>query len=127
MKGKKILLVDDDIDLISAITLVLTNSGYEVTSAYNGKEGFKKALAEQPDLIVLDVMMSTHSEGFDIARDLRKVEATKKTPIILLTSVNTTVPFKFEPDATYLPVNIFLEKPVTPADLLVQIKKVLED
>jgi len=127
MKGKKILLVDDDIDLISAITLVLTNSGYEVTSAYNGKEGYKKAQAEQPDLIVLDVMMSTHSEGFDIARDLRKVEATKKTPIILLTSVNTTVPFKFEPDATYLPVNIFLEKPVTPADLLVQIKKVLED
>ncbi len=127
MKGKKILLVDDDIDLISAITLVLTNSGYEVTSAYNGKEGFKKAQAEQPDLIVLDVMMSTHSEGFDIARDLRKVEATKKTPIILLTSVNTTVPFKFEPDATYLPVNIFLEKPVTPADLLVQIKKVLGD
>ncbi len=127
MKGKKILLVDDDIDLISAITLELTNSGYEVTSAYNGKEGFKKAQAEQPDLIVLDVMMSTHSEGFDIARDLRKVEATKKTPIILLTSVNTTVPFKFEPDATYLPVNIFLEKPVTPADLLVQIKKVLED
>ncbi len=127
MKGKKILLVDDDIDLISAITLVLTNSGYEVSSAYNGKEGFKKAQAEQPDLIVLDVMMTTHSEGFDIARDLRKVEATKKTPIILLTSVNTTVPFKFEPDATYLPVNIFLEKPVTPADLLVQIKKVLGD
>ncbi|MDI6727003.1 MAG: response regulator, partial [Smithellaceae bacterium] len=102
-----------------------TNKGYQVISAYNGKEGIKKALAENPDLIVLDVMMTTHSEGFDVSRELRKVPATKNTPIIMLTSVNTTVPFKFEPDATYLPVNIFLEKPVSPADLLLQIEAIL--
>lgn len=125
MKGKKVLLIDDDVDLISAYTAVLSNSGFEVSSAYGGKEGLKKAVAENPDVIVLDVMMATHSEGFDISRELRKVEATKKTPIILLTSVNTTVPFKFEPDETFLPVNVFLEKPVTPNDLISQINKLL--
>ncbi|MDZ4163841.1 MAG: response regulator [Smithellaceae bacterium] len=125
MEAKKILLIDDDVDIILANTTVLENKGYQVISAYNGKEGLKKALAENPDLIVLDVMMSTHSEGFDVSRELRKVPATKNTPIIMLTSVNTTVPFKFEPDATYLPVNIFLEKPVSPADLLLQIETIL--
>lgn len=125
MEAKKILLIDDDADLIMANTAVLTNKGYQVISAYSGKEGLKKALAESPDLIVLDVMMTTHSEGFDVSRELRKATATKNTPIIMVTSVNTTVPFKFEPDATYLPVNIFLEKPVAPADLLLQIETIL--
>ena len=124
-KTKKILLVDDDIDLIAMNRTVLEKNGYTVIEAYNGKEGIEKAKTELPDLIVLDVMMSTSSEGFDTARALRNQEETKNIPLLMLTSVNETVPFKYEPDETYLPVDRFLEKPLTPDKLISEIESMI--
>jgi CheY-like chemotaxis protein len=122
---KKVLLVDDDADLVAVNRAVLESRGYTVTAAHSGPAGLVKAKADAPDLIVLDVMMGTNSEGFDLARALRKDDATKAIPLIMVTSVNTTVPFKFEPDATYLPVDRFLEKPVAPEALLAEIQGIL--
>lgn len=124
-KTKKILLVDDDIDLIAMNKTVLEKNGYTVIEAYNGKEGIEMAKKELPDLIVLDVMMSTSSEGFDTARALRNQEETKNIPLLMLTSVNETVPFKYEPDETYLPVDRFLEKPLTPDKLIAEIESMI--
>ncbi|MDD5307965.1 MAG: response regulator [Deltaproteobacteria bacterium] len=123
--SKKVLLVDDDADLLSVNRAALEGKGYKVETAMNGKDGIKKAQDVRPDVIVLDVMMSTSSEGFDAARALRKSEETKRIPIIMLTSVNQTVPFKFEPDETYLPVSVFMEKPVKPDTLMKEINKLL--
>jgi len=122
---KQILLVDDDADLVETYRVVLEENGYKTCCAYNGRDGLDRALAEKPDLIVLDVMMATSSEGFDISRELRQKQQTKATPILMLTSVNTTVPFKFEADERWLPVDKFIEKPLAPDKLLKEVKQAL--
>jgi len=114
----KVLLVDDDVDLVEATKIVLESNGYEVVCAYNGKEGKDKAKAEKPNVIILDVMMTHKTEGFDTARELREDGETKDIPIIMLTAVNQEVPWKFEADSVWLPVDKFVEKPVEPDQLL---------
>ena len=123
---KRILVCDDDGDYVDIVSALLQNNGYEVDVAYNGEDCLEKVKANLPDLIMLDVMMSTKSEGFNVSRELRNSEQTKSIPIIMVTSVNETVPFRFEPDDTWLPVDSFLEKPAEPTKLLEEIRKKLE-
>lgn len=86
-KTKKILVTDDDIDVINILETILKNEGYEVITA-NGKiEGLEKMKAEKPDLAILDVMMSTHFEGFEMAKEIRETEEIKNIPILLQTSI----------------------------------------
>jgi CheY-like chemotaxis protein len=127
MKTKKtVLLVDDDADFVEMNRVVLENNGYRIVVAYNGTECLEKVRSEKPDLIILDVMMATQSEGFNVSRDLRNSEHTKNIPLIMVTSVNETVPFKFEPDDTWLPVDTFIEKPIAPERLLAEVNKRLK-
>jgi len=116
-KGK-VLLIDDDQDFVDMNKAVLEKDGYEVAVAYNGEQGMEKARNEAPQVIVLDVMMATRSEGFNVARELRSSPVTRGIPILLVTAINDTVPFKFEPDETWLPVEDVIEKPVPPERLL---------
>jgi CheY-like chemotaxis protein len=118
--AKKVLMIDDDREFIDAITNILDAKGYDVVSATDGKDGVAKAKKENPDIILLDVMMTTKSEGFDVARDLQKDAKLKSVPIILITGVRKemSLPFGFEPDETWLPVKGVLEKPVKPDVLL---------
>ena len=85
--ANKILIVDDERDFVEINRATLESKGYKVVAAYNGKEGLEKALKEKPDLIVLDVMMTTKTEGFDVSRKMRAYEELKKTPIIMLTAI----------------------------------------
>jgi len=123
--AKKVLMIDDDPEFIEAITNVLDAKGYEVVSASNGKDGVEKAKAENPDIILLDVMMTTKSEGFDVAREIHKDESAKNIPVIILTGIRKamSLPFGFEPDETWLPVKEVLEKPVKPEVLLKAIEE----
>ena len=123
--AKKVLMIDDDPEFVEAITNILDAKGYDVVSANDGKDGVAKAKQEKPDIILLDVMMTTKSEGFDVARELSKDVNLKGTPVIMLTGVRKemNLPFGFEPDADWLPVKAFLEKPVKPETLL----KTIED
>jgi len=123
--AKKVLMIDDDPEFIEAITNVLDAKGYEVVSASNGKDGVEKAKAENPDIILLDVMMTTESEGFDVAREMAKDESAKNIPVIILTGIRKamSLPFGFEPDETWLPVKEVLEKPVKPEVLLKAIEE----
>ena len=122
---KKVLLVDDDGAFVEVNKTLLEKKGYEVLTAFNGRECMEKLNVSKPDVIVLDVMMTRMGEGFDVSRDLRNSEQFKGIPIIMLTGVNQTVPFKFEPDPVWLPVDTFLEKPVKPERLLEEVKKAL--
>ncbi len=122
---RKILLVDDDADFVEINKAVLEKNGYEVIAAYNGAECLEKTRSESPDLIVLDVMMATQSEGFNVSRDLRNCEHTKDIPILMVTSINETVPYKFERDDTWLPVDSFIEKPIEPQQLLEKVASML--
>lgn len=116
----KILIVDDDADFVDAMTSILESKGYGVISASNGTEGFAKAKETSPDLMLLDVMMSTKTEGFDLARNLKSENSTKDIPVIMITGIrkDMNLPFGFEPDPDYLPVKALLEKPIKPDELI---------
>jgi DNA-binding response OmpR family regulator len=128
MASSSILIIDDDQDLTSALKTVLENSQYSVRVAGNPDEGMVKLNAEKPDLIILDVMMTTWQDGFEMARSLKKNDEFKAIPILMLTGVedNTGLEFKSEAgDKEWLPVETFLDKPVDPATLLAEVKKLL--
>jgi CheY-like chemotaxis protein len=113
-------MIDDDPEFIEATAGILSARGYEVDSAPNGKVGVAKAKIKKPDIILLDVMMTTKTEGFDVARELHKNKELANVPVILLTGVKRemNLPFGFEPDEAWLPVKGVLEKPVRPDVLL---------
>ncbi len=120
-----ILLVDDDQDLIEMNKTVLAQRGHSVSVAYSAAEARKVALADPPDIAVLDVMMEDKTVGFDLARRLH--ELWPKMPLIMLTGIRKemNLGFTFEPDATWLPVSKFMEKPVNPRVLADEIDNFL--
>lgn len=115
---KTVLLVDDDADFVELSRSLLEESGYAVRVAYSGKQCREEVAARRPDLIILDMVMENAGEGFDLARELRNAERTKGIPLVMITSVNDAIPFRLEPDRTWLPVDALLEKPVDPHLLL---------
>jgi len=130
MENAKILIVDDDLDLIKALKVMLESENYSVSIASDPIEGMEKVKAEQPDLIVLDVMMSTWQDGFEMARELKKdSQFIKNIPILMLTGVKgkTGIDFKSTAgDPTWCPVDGFLDKPVEPEVLLTAVRKLLQ-
>lgn len=118
--AKRVLMIDDDPEFVEAISNLLDARGYMVESASNGKDGVVKARDINPDIILLDVMMTTKSEGFDTARAMQEDEKIKNIPIVMITGVRKemNLPFGFEPDEEWLPVKAVLEKPVKPELLL---------
>ena len=121
----KILVIDDDPDIITAARLCLEAAGHEVIEAQNGTEGLEKIQAIHPDLIILDVMMDTTTEGFQLTLQLRNPDPTSaykeycEIPILMLTSIHSTTPLRFGPTEDYLPVEEFIDKPIEP-DVLVE-------
>lgn len=84
---KKILIVDDDIDVITAIETILTKAGYEVFSAMNKKEGIEMLRSVKPNLAILDVMMTTHFEGFELAQEILNNPDFKDIPFLMQSSI----------------------------------------
>jgi len=127
MPAKKIMIIDDDIDLVEALRLTLEDAGFEVIDAQEGKKGLDKMIKDKPDLVILDVMMGTQDEGFHIAYQMRNNDEIKDIPIIMLTAVGQETGFTFdkEKDEDFLPVEEFLEKPVDPDKLLEVVKSTM--
>ncbi len=123
----KILIIDDDKDFQDALRLVLEDHGFDVISAYDPEEGTEKVQSEKPDLVILDVLMPSNYEGFDVARKIREELKMKELPILLLTAVHTEkkVPYRFAPHEEYLPVDYFMDKPVEPDVLLEKVNELL--
>lgn len=121
MANGKILIVDDDPDIVEAMKVVLSNKGYQVSSAQDSDVAEACLAKDVPDLIILDVMMRSPQEGFGFARWLHKNDAYKNIPVLMLSGVKgeTGIDFKSEAgDDAWLPVTAFLDKPVKP-DVLV--------
>jgi CheY-like chemotaxis protein len=118
----KILLVDDDVDLVEQNRLVLESRGHEVAAAYSATEA-KDALSEAPaDVVVMDVMMESPTAGLELARWVH--QQFPKMPAIMVSGVHekTGSPFRFEPDPQWLPIVKFLDKPVSPVRLAEEIE-----
>lgn len=119
--AKKILIVDDDPDVVLATRMPLESAGYEVYEAASEEEGMAAVEAVMPDLIVLDVMMDTHTAGFQLAMRLHGPDAKPQhvhIPIVMVTAVHQTTAIRFGPDEDYLPVQAFVNKPIQPKKLL---------
>jgi len=128
MEQAKIVIVDDDQDIRDSLQAILESRQYTVLTAANKTEGMEKIRAEKPDLTMLDVMMETWQDGFEMARELRKDPNLKDMPILMLTGVKdkTGIDFKSSAgDPTWLPVDGYLEKPVEPNTLLAEVEKLL--
>ncbi|MCD4684351.1 MAG: response regulator [Anaerolineae bacterium] len=124
----KILIIDDDPDVVLALRMPLESAGYEVQDAHSQASGLVAVEDFKPDLIILDVMMDTHTAGFQLAITLHGPEAKeehKAIPILMVTAVHQTTPLRFGPDEDYLPVDGFVDKPVNPKALLDEIKNLL--
>jgi DNA-binding response OmpR family regulator len=119
----KILIVDDDPDIIDAGRLVLEREGFEVEGAPNRAVGMRRLEETRPDLLILDVMMEEPDDGLRMARDIRKGGNT--VPIIMLTSVNAAMGLNIDKDEEMVPVEEFQSKPVDPQTLVAKVKKLL--
>ena len=122
---KKIMIIDDDIDLVEAMRITLETDDYEVIDAQDGQKGLEILKKERPDLLILDVMMGTLDEGFHVAYQIRNDEEIKDIPILMINAVGAQTGFEFDMqrDEDFLPVNEFIEKPVNPQVLLDTVKR----
>ncbi len=133
MINQKILIIDDDPDIVEAMRMPLEANAYNVIAANSGKDGLKMAKEEIPDLIILDVMMETDTEGFHVVYELRSEEQAseykdcKNIPILMITAISQKKDMIFSPekDDTFLPVNSFIEKPIQPKVLLEKVAELL--
>ena len=131
MANEKILVIDDDPDLVEVIRLTLKASGFQVFSAANSGQGLARVKEINPDLIILDVMMDYTTEGFQVTLALRSPDpesefaAYRDKPILMLTAIHSTTPLRFTPEEDYLPVDDFVEKPIEPADLVAKVEALL--
>ena len=119
----KILIVDDDPDVLDAWRLVLEKEGYQIATASTRAEGMAKVEEYQPDLLILDVMMEEPDDGIAMAQDLRRQG--HSFPILMLTSIGTVTGFEFGPDEEVVPVDEFQSKPIDPTTFVAKVGKLL--
>jgi DNA-binding response OmpR family regulator len=120
----KIMVVDDDPDVVDACRLILEKVGHEVVSANNRKDGMEKIQKSRPELLILDVMMEEADDGIQLARELRLSKET--FPILMLTSISKVLGMDFSKDNEMIPVNEFVEKPVEPDALIKKVEELLK-
>jgi len=120
---KRILIVDDERDIVKVLVIRLQSSGYEVISAFDGAQGVFMAHKEKPDLIILDIRMPA-GDGFSVAERLKRSSHTWTIPIIFLTGSPET---EAEGRAMELGARFFIKKPYDPEELLDAVKRALEE
>jgi DNA-binding response OmpR family regulator len=128
MEGQpKLLVVDDDPDILDAITIILATQPYTIDTARDGVECVDKVRADIPDLIILDLLMPK-KDGFAVVRELRENPKYAKVPILILTSVREDASRRRYELETGLAMDVqdYVEKPISPMDLLDRVKKLLE-
>ena len=129
--GADILIVEDDKDLVNTLRIILESKKYGVRTAFNGKEGYKMIEEKVPDLIILDVMMSTDTDGFDLAFKLKNISEYHDVPILMVTSFPQKMAEKGPENFQHIlgeqwPVTKFLEKPLDPDELLSSVEEILK-
>ncbi|MEW6006051.1 MAG: response regulator [Stygiobacter sp.] len=124
---KKILLVDDDVDLLEQNKLLLESKGFQVITAENSKDGMKLFYKELPDAAILDLMMEQMDSGFILSYKIKKTEHGKKIPVFILTSATYETGYKFsvttDEEKEWLKCDGILNKPVAVDELIAKIEK----
>lgn len=124
---KKILVVDDDIDLLDHIAMILKADGYDVITAQGQKEGEDAILSAIPDLAILDLMMENLDSGFVLCHQIKRLYP--ETPVIILTAVKSATGVDLTPKssgaASWVQADLMLDKPVRPEQLRNEVKRLL--
>ena len=130
MKGKneaKVLVVDDEPDMVEMLTIMLENASYDVVAAYDGKEGIEKAKEEKPDIIILDLMMP-EMDGFEACKEMKNDPTLADIPILVLTAISQRLSHSRYAKNLGLGLESddYIDKPVDPNVLLKRIAMLLE-
>ncbi|RJP46090.1 MAG: response regulator [Desulfobacteraceae bacterium] len=130
-KPYEILVVDDDMDIRDSLQIILEKNGYKVRLAKNGAEALKELNVKKPDLMILDIMMSTDTEGFDLAFELKNTPAFSNLPIVMLTSFMEKVREEGPDQFQHIlgeewPAKWLFEKPIDSAKLLKKLDGILK-
>ncbi|MEJ5377854.1 MAG: response regulator [bacterium] len=130
--GGDILIIDDDRDLVASMKIILESRGFKVRTAHDGKEGYSRILEKPPDLILLDVMMNTDTEGFDLAARLKGDARFAAIPIIMTTGFPQKMAEQGPESFQHIlgmewPVAHLLEKPIEPEELLAAVEAFLKE
>lgn len=125
MPKAKILIVDDDPDFVEYLRTVLESADYAVVSAGNSDQGMLTLLREKPDLVVLDVIMSSVLDGLSMSQRMAENPALSHVPVIMVTSIANTDYLALFPTDESIHIDAFLTKPIAPAELLRQIGRLI--
>jgi Lrp/AsnC family transcriptional regulator for asnA, asnC and gidA len=120
-----ILVIDDDPDFVEFCHMVLEPSGYRVISAANGEQGLQAMRQEQPDLVILDVMMSGILDGLHASMQMKAERGLKHTPVLMISSITSSDYAAMFPTDEYVPVENFISKPVNPEHLLQEVRRLV--
>ena len=123
MAGEKILIVDDEVDLVETLSFRLEAAGYKALAAHDGLEGLNKARAEKPDLIILDVMMPK-MDGYQVCRLLKFDQKLKTTPIIMLTARGQE---QDKQTGNQVGADAYMTKPFDSKQLLTKVEELLKN
>ncbi|MGC9398415.1 MAG: response regulator [Anaerolineae bacterium] len=123
---RKILIVDDDPDMVMANRVVLESAGYEVEEAASGAEALEKMRAELPDLVLMDVMMANPLDGYATTNKIADDPELREVPIVMVSSITSSQYAASFPTNQYLNIAEFISKPVDPETLLKKIKRYLK-
>ncbi|MBW7906455.1 MAG: response regulator [Phycisphaerae bacterium] len=117
--GQHIVLIDDDADVHHAVRLMLEPEGYRVTCCSTGPEGLEVIRRERPDLVLLDVMLASPSEGFHLAYELKADDVLRHIPIVMISAIGQRVGLDYarELGTDYVKAEAFIDKPFDAARL----------
>ena len=121
----KILVVDDDPDFCEWVRFVLEPQGYEIVTASDGQQGLRLAETAAPDLVLLDVIMSSVLDGLRMSQQMRESAACRNVPILMVTSIANTDYAELFPTDEYIHIDDFLSKPIAPQVLLSRVQRLL--
>jgi CheY-like chemotaxis protein len=119
----RILIVDDDPDFVLVCRTILEEEGYDVEEAANGSIALNKIREAAPDLVLLDVMMSTTLEGVDVSKEIESDPELSGIPIVMVSSIATTEYAMDFPDDEPIPIEAWISKPVQSTVLLKTVKR----
>ncbi len=125
MPKAKILIVDDDPDFVEYLRTVLESVEYKIVSAGNSDQGMLMLQREKPDLVVLDVIMSSILDGLSMSQRMADDPDLKHIPIVMVTSIANTDYLALFPTDESIHIDAFLTKPIAPAELIRQIARLL--
>jgi len=130
MSRKKILIVDDDPEICDAMSEILTEYGYEVSTALDTHSGLRLLSKAKPDLLILDIMMATMDEGLKFAAEIKKREGVFGLPILIASArppVENGYERSIDRDMDWIRADIFMEKPIEPEELIHNVKLLLKE